>query len=143
MTDTPAEVSRFFIDHGVVHDRETGKHVRCGCFPYEGTVENFLALLQGLERQLAEARANIERRPEDVVIPLALYDEINATGAHWKERAESAESQLAAQRERDGRDAVAKVSDEIREFVDREVEPLMDTVESWAIRLDAALKGRS
>lgn len=41
--------SRFFIDHGVVHDRKTGKHVRCGCFPYEGTVDDFLKLLQELE----------------------------------------------------------------------------------------------
>jgi len=45
----PGGESRFFIDHGVVHDRKTGKHVRCGCFPYEQTVEDFLALLRELE----------------------------------------------------------------------------------------------
>jgi multidrug resistance efflux pump len=129
MTDTPAEVAEALamldqkIEYAELLHTDWADNMRVA---HLATIRAHIA---NLERQLAEARANIERRPEDVVIPLALYDEINATGAQWKERAEAAESQLAeargelaakdeayrlqfeacaqlaAQRERDGRDA--------------------------------------
>ena len=41
--------SRFFIDHGVIHDGETGKHVVTdGEWPFEDDLPRVLALLNGL-----------------------------------------------------------------------------------------------
>jgi hypothetical protein len=40
---------RFFIDHGLVHDRKTGRHVRgCDCYD-DMTADELLALLHELE----------------------------------------------------------------------------------------------
>jgi hypothetical protein len=40
---------RFYIDHGVIHDRETGKHVVTdGRPPFEDSLEQVLELLNGL-----------------------------------------------------------------------------------------------
>jgi hypothetical protein len=129
MTDTPADVAEALALADAA--RKEPVSYRGVAYAEVPTVayDTIRAHIADLERQLAEAREDIERRPEDVVIPLALYDEINATGAQWKQRAESAESQLAeargelaakdeayrlqfeacaqlaAQRERDGRDA--------------------------------------
>ena len=46
------EAPRFSIDHGVIHDRNTGKHVRtCNCLhPLEDGVDAALALLNELDR---------------------------------------------------------------------------------------------
>jgi hypothetical protein len=41
--------ARFFIDHGVIHDRVTGKHVTTdGEPPFEDGIEKVLELLNGL-----------------------------------------------------------------------------------------------
>lgn len=43
---------RFFIDHGVIHDRETGKHVVTdGEWPFEDDLPRVLALLNGLSEK--------------------------------------------------------------------------------------------
>lgn len=47
-------MSRFFIDHGVVHDGLTGQHVGMEAEPDH--VERLLALLRDLERQIEEHR---------------------------------------------------------------------------------------
>jgi hypothetical protein len=41
---------RFFVDHGVIHDRATGKHVRtCDCMgPFDDGIEAACALLNSL-----------------------------------------------------------------------------------------------
>jgi hypothetical protein len=40
---------RFYIDHGVIHDRVTGKHVVTdGTPPFEDSLEQVLELLNGL-----------------------------------------------------------------------------------------------
>lgn len=56
---------RFFIDHGVIHDRVTGKHVVTdGEWPFEDTVEMVCELLNGLASP--PARGNYEgRHPND------------------------------------------------------------------------------
>ena len=54
----------------------------------------------GIPVLLAEAerlRAGIVQRGDDMIVPAALLDEINATGAAWKSRAEIAEAALLAQ----------------------------------------------
>lgn len=44
-------MERFFIDHGVIHDRETGKHiVTDGKPPFEDSPEQVCAFLNGLCR---------------------------------------------------------------------------------------------
>jgi len=60
---------RFFIDHGVIHDRVTGKHVVTdGEWPFEDTVEMVCELLNGLAPP-ATARGNYEgRHPNDMVL---------------------------------------------------------------------------
>lgn len=47
------DAPRFFIDHGVIHDRKTGKHVRtCNCVhPLEDGIEDAVALLNSLARK--------------------------------------------------------------------------------------------
>jgi hypothetical protein len=50
----PAGESRFFIEHGVVHDRKTGRHVR-GVDMEGDSAENLLAILRELERDTAPA----------------------------------------------------------------------------------------
>ena len=49
-TDAGMTGPRFFIDHGVIHDRLTGKHVRsCDCMkPIEDGAEEACALLNKL-----------------------------------------------------------------------------------------------
>jgi len=96
--------------------------------PGYGNTAELQAQVRDLERQLAEAREFIEELK--VLLDAAKHER------------DAAESQLAAQRERDGRDAVAAVAAEIREFVDQDADPFMDTIESWADRLEAALKER-
>jgi len=42
-------MERFFIDHGVIHDRLSGKHVRTdGTPPFDDSVEQVCAFLNGL-----------------------------------------------------------------------------------------------
>lgn len=44
--------SRFFIDHGIIHDRETGKHVVTdGEWPFEDDPPRVLAMLNGLSEK--------------------------------------------------------------------------------------------
>lgn len=46
------QAPRFFIDHGVIHDRVTGKHVVTdGQPPFEDSLEQVLDLLNGLAPQ--------------------------------------------------------------------------------------------
>lgn len=47
---SPLHESRFFIDHGIVHDRKTGKHLR-GTDEYGNRASDLLAVLQELEGQ--------------------------------------------------------------------------------------------
>lgn len=54
-----------------------------------------VARTDALARQLAEAKAGMERRGDDMIVPMKLLDEINTTSAAWQERAEQAESALA------------------------------------------------
>jgi hypothetical protein len=88
MTDTPAEVAEALelADMLQTFAYEQGFH-ECGYDP----IKRLRAHIANLERQLAEARA----------------DAHDQRWQHAQElkRAEAAESQLAAQRERDGRDA--------------------------------------
>ncbi len=53
--------SRFFIDHGVVHDRVTGQHVGMEAEP--SNPERLLALLHELE--MAALEAEIRADPDD------------------------------------------------------------------------------
>ena len=46
-------ITRFFIDHGVVHDRKTGQHV--GLSDEPGAAERLLALLLTLESEIADS----------------------------------------------------------------------------------------
>jgi hypothetical protein len=54
---------RFFIEHGVIHDRATGKHVRTSddLVPHEDGIEAACILLNSLSVSLAEAEAKGER----------------------------------------------------------------------------------
>lgn len=45
----PLVESRFFIDHGIVHDRKTGKHLRGNGEYGDATAEELLAVLHELE----------------------------------------------------------------------------------------------
>lgn len=45
----PGPESRFFIDHGIVHDRKTGRHLRGNGEYGDATAEELLAVLQELE----------------------------------------------------------------------------------------------
>lgn len=45
----PEAPNRFFVSHGVIHDKLTGKHVRtCDCVPGDGGAEDACALLNDL-----------------------------------------------------------------------------------------------
>lgn len=60
---------RFYIDHGVIHDRETGKHVVTdGEWPFEDDLPRVLALLNGL----SENRVTIsqQQRAADIALKL-------------------------------------------------------------------------
>jgi len=47
---------RFYIDHGVIHDRVTGKHVVTdGQPPFEDSLEHVLELLNGLVGAVGDA----------------------------------------------------------------------------------------
>lgn len=48
---------------------------------------------------LEEAQKGVVRRDDDLIVPQALWDELDATALAWKARAEKAESELAALRE--------------------------------------------
>ena len=58
---------RFYIDHGMIHDRDTGKHVTTdGQPPFEDGIEGALTLLNNLENALRGSRGNYEgRHPND------------------------------------------------------------------------------
>ena len=54
------------------------------------------AALAAAEARCRELEAGIVHRGDDVIMPEHLYLEINASGVHWKARAEAAESRAAA-----------------------------------------------
>lgn len=60
---------RFFIEHGMIHDRDTGKHVTTdGEPPFDDGIQGTLTLLNNLENALREKprRGNYEgRHPTD------------------------------------------------------------------------------
>jgi hypothetical protein len=54
---------RFYIDHGMIHDRVTGKHVTTdGTPPFEDSIEQVCELLNSLVTPVAACR---ERRDDD------------------------------------------------------------------------------
>lgn len=60
---------RFYIDHGMIHDRETGKHVVTdGEWPFEDDLPRVLALLNSL----SENRVTIlqQKRAADLALKL-------------------------------------------------------------------------
>lgn len=56
------EGPRFFLDHGVVHDRKTGRHVHgCDCAPGDGSAAELLALLLELTQSRQASAQGGER----------------------------------------------------------------------------------
>lgn len=65
---------RFFIDHGVIHDRETGKHVVTdGEWPFEDDLPRVLALLNGLSEK---AVTNLQHRERAKDLALRLDESL-------------------------------------------------------------------
>jgi hypothetical protein len=75
-----ASEPRFFIDHGVIHDRVTGRHVRSSPDDgYEDGISALLALLNGLASSRTAARADAIRECMDIVEDLdPLPDELGS-----------------------------------------------------------------
>jgi hypothetical protein len=61
---------RFFVDHGVIHDRATGKHVVTdGEWPFEDDLPRVLALLNGLSEKAVTILQH-EERARDIALRL-------------------------------------------------------------------------
>jgi hypothetical protein len=144
MTDTPAEVALNFeiVDRGGIRILDWTKHGGISCRPAWDTETRMWDRIQELERQLAEARAMSEKRRKAACQHL---EERNAE----RRRADDLQSQLAAQRERDGRDAVRRLVglwravDEGDAFDGPDYERgRIETLLNCADELDAALGGR-
>lgn len=70
---------RFYIDHGVIHDRDTGKHVVTdGEWPFEDDLPRVLAMLNGL----SEKAVTILQRQRAAELAVKLDEGIGLVVAH-------------------------------------------------------------
>jgi len=71
---------RFYLDHGMIHDRATGKHVTSnGEWPYEDTPEMVCELLNGVEARAEAAEAeNTALREAGRALVAALQDTVES-----------------------------------------------------------------
>jgi hypothetical protein len=65
-----------------------------GAAEHHAAITAAVAHLSRLEEQLAQAQAGMRRRGDDMIVPMRLLDEINASGYAWKVRAEAAEAEV-------------------------------------------------